>query len=110
MEEKSIDINKILENHEKRLSKIEEVIFSKKVKVSKPADYTGLSGGIRLLIDNGFLNTPKSVNEIQNELTREGYHYPSKSTDKLLSVNFMQKKKILTRVKEGNGWKYVVRK
>ena len=105
-------IKKILENHEKRISKIENVIFHKRgQKVSKPPDvYSGLNGGIQLLIDNGFLNTPKSLEDVKNELKKEGYHYGSGPIGKALSVYFVKDKKILTRFKENKVWKYVIRK
>jgi len=56
------------------------------------------------------LDTPKSVKEVQEELRKEGYHYSYESVDKLLRVDFMTKRKILTRIKENNVWKYVIRK
>jgi len=56
------------------------------------------------------LDTPKSVKEIQEELRKEKYHYPYDSVSKLLSVDFMKRQKIVTRIKENNVWKYVVRK
>jgi len=105
------DISRILEDHEKRLSKIEETIFSKKVKVQKfPKNYSGLSGGIELLIDDGFFDTPKSTREIQGELKREGYHYSFTSVSKMLSIDFIQKRRVLRGLKEGGIWRYVLRK
>jgi len=106
------EIKRILADHEKRIKELEKAILSKDRTESKVAEkeYDGLSGGIRFLIDNGFLNIPKSVNEIMEELKKEGYHYPRKSINKLLSINFARNAKILTRIKEEKVWKYVVRK
>jgi hypothetical protein len=73
-------------------------------------EFKGLSGGIEYLISKGVLDTPKSVKEIQEELRKEKYHYPYDSVSKLLSVDFMKRQKIVTRIKENNVWKYVVRK
>ncbi|PIN88136.1 hypothetical protein COV12_00120 [Candidatus Woesearchaeota archaeon CG10_big_fil_rev_8_21_14_0_10_32_24] len=99
-----------------KIKELENKIFQKKeitTKERKPyskKDYKGLAGGIRLIITEGFLNSPRSVNEIFNELKRQGYHYPQKSVSKLLSINFMKNTRILTRVKENKKWKYVLRK
>ncbi len=73
-------------------------------------NYSGLSGGIRLLIQEKILDSPKSTKEIEDELKRNGYHYPAKSIAKLLSVNFMKKSRILTRIKIDKKWKYCIRK
>jgi len=104
------EVKKIMQNHEKRISKLEKAIFVEKAKPKGQQEFKGLSGGIGYLISKGFLGTPKSVKEVQEELRKEGYHYPYDSVSKLLSVDFMTKQKILTRIKEHNLWKYVIRK
>jgi hypothetical protein len=104
------EIKKAIQNHEKRISKLEKAIFTEKAKPKGKREFKGLSGGIEYLISKEFLNTPKSVKEIHNELRKEGYHYQEKSVDKLLRIDFMAKRKILTRIKENNVWKYAVRK
>jgi len=103
------EIEKMLKDHEERLKKIES-FFTKKETPKITDDYSGLNGGIRLLIKNDFLDKPKSLKEIQNELKRENYHYSISAVAKALSVYFTKNKKILTRFKEGKIWKYVVRK
>jgi hypothetical protein len=110
MTEKIDEIQKRIRDHEKRISELEKATFVEKVTPKKEQEFKGLSGGIQFLISKGFLDTPKSVKEIQEELRKEGYHYPYESIGKLLSVDFMSKRKILTRVKENNVWKYVIRK
>ena len=37
-------------------------------------DYRGPSGGLRLLLSEGFFNTPRSSSEFQSEIERQGYH------------------------------------
>jgi len=103
------EIERILKDHEERLKKTES-FFTKKETPKVTDDYSGLNGGIRLLIQNGFFNELKSLIEVKNELEREGYHYPKASIAKALSINFVRKLKVLTRVKENKIWKYVVRK
>ena len=105
------EIKRILADHEKRIKELEKATRLKRdVKPRTEDNYSGLVGGIRFLIDNGFLNEPKSVNEIMEELKREGYHRSTASISKMLSVDFTRNKKILNRIKEGKVWKYVVRK
>ena len=98
------DFNKL----EERVKKLEKAIFVKK-QLPK-INFKGLSGGINLLIKNQFFNSPKSVEETRVDLAREGYHYSRPSVDKLLRIDFVKNKKILTRIKEGKLWKYVLRK
>lgn len=109
MTQKTPETHKIIQDHEKRISELEKAVFVEKVE-PKEKEFKGLSGGIEYLISRGLLNTPKSVKEIQEELKKEGYHYPYKSITKLLSVDFMTKRRILTRIKENGVWKYVIRK
>lgn len=93
---------------QKNLETTPETLQNKETKIKK--NYGGLAGGIRLLIDEDFLNQPKTVNEIWIELKRQGYHRPQGSVSKLLSVNFMKNQRLLTRIKENKKWKYVIRK
>ena len=105
-------LNKRFAEIEKRLRKLEEAIFTYKLPEKKKGSqyYKGATGGIRLLIDDGFFKTPKSVKEIILELKREGYHYPDTSIFKILSVDFTNREKTLNRIREGRIFKYVIRK
>lgn len=94
------EIKRILEDHEIRVKALEEAILPKKKKKEINKNYKGLAGGIRFLIDNDFLNEPKTVNEIRDELKREGYHHSVAPVSKMLSVNFTNKRKILKRFKD----------
>ena len=56
----------MLEDHEKRIRILEKGLpKQKKLKTEK--GYRGLSGGIKFLIDNNFLNELKTANEIMAE-------------------------------------------
>lgn len=106
----SMDNNKIKEL-EKRISKLENTVFgTKKSQKNKKSQYNGLVGGINLLIDNGFFKKPVLVTEIQDELQKEGYYHPIQSTDTILRRDMVNRKKILTRIKVGGVWQYVIRK
>ena len=111
MEEELRSILERLDEHERRLKILEEVKSVKKIEKKEANNkYEGLVGGIRYLIDHDFFKTPKSIDEIFNELTKEHYIYPKNSVGKIISVNFMKKEKILNRLKEGKLWKYAIRK
>jgi predicted nucleic acid-binding protein len=109
------ELNKKILDIEKRVIALEKATKDQQLaitekKASNQTNLSGLQGGIRFLISKNFLSTPKTVNEILDELKREGYHYPRNSVNKIVSINLMQKQKILTRVKEDNVWKYALRK
>ena len=99
---------------ESRITKIEKILFNnqsrKKIESKTTNKYEGLTGGIAFLIDNSFFDNPKLVTEIMEELKKEGYYYGRQAVDILLRRDFVKKKKILTREKIENLWKYVIRK
>lgn len=106
------DILKAIKRIEDRLNIIEGVLFKKNTGPTKPTSnpYKGLAGGIRLLIDNKFFDSPKTISEIIEELKRENYHYPRPSINKIISVDFTKDQRILNRIKDGKSYKYVLRK
>ncbi len=106
------EVLKKLEDYEKRLKKIEGVLFAEKKSstISSKRDYKGLVGGIRLQIDNGFLRKPRTVDEIKSELEREGYYYTFEGVASTLSERFLKGERTLARRKENDKWKYVLRK
>ncbi|MEX0657412.1 MAG: hypothetical protein WD154_07715 [Nitrosopumilaceae archaeon] len=109
-----------LEKIDQRLTRIEKKVFSGKSNVlsgtdeptsnSKNKQYKGTVGGIQYLIDHGFFEKPKSMREIFDELKKEGYFYPLQSIDAAIRKDFLIKKKLLNRIKEGNIWLYAIRK
>ena len=103
---------KKIEEIDERLKKVEDTLFSKDERLSKKIkeDFSGLAGGIRFLIKNGFFNEPKTLKEVIDELKREGYHRSISGVASTLSVTFTANQKILTRIKEEKTWKYVIRK
>ena len=115
MPENLSELHKKIQDLEKRVIALEKATKDQHLaiteeKASSETNFSGLQGGIRFLISKNFLDNPKTVNEILDELKKEGYHYPYNSVNKIVSVNLMQKQKILTRMMEGNVWKYVIRK
>lgn len=104
------EIEKKLESFEKRIKDLEKVVFDKKKGKLSPNKYEGLSGGINYLIDNHFFNTLRSKKEVYMELKKEGYYHRPQAVDTLLRRDFVTKKKILSRIEDGNIWKYGLRK
>ncbi len=105
------EIKRILQDHEERLEKLELLPSSFKATSQIPAKkFEGLIGGINFLMEQNFFTGLKSADKIWTELKREGYVYPKKSVMKILNVDFVNKKKILNRIKENDVWKYCLRK
>jgi len=99
---------------EKRLKKLENVVFKKSTSGGKQGksskDHSGLSGGIRLLIHDGFFKKPRELKEIFAELKRENYHYSKATVAKILARDFVKRLRILSRIKEEKNFMYVLRK
>ncbi|GEM_PF-2741684 len=81
-----------------------------RIKTKTQNTYSGLNGGIQMLLDEGFFETPKALGEIREKLGEKVYHYGKGSISKALSVYFMKRDQKLTRIKEGKAWKYAQRK
>jgi len=100
------ELKQKLMEHENRLNKIEQSL-KEPARITKPAKkYEGLAGGIRLLLDNNFFDTPKMLNDVIDELKREGYKLSKSGVASTLSATFTNKQKLLTRTREKEGWSY----
>jgi hypothetical protein len=80
--------------------------------VSK-TDYSGPSGGLRLLVDDGFFNDSRSLPDVIDRLHQEGFKYPLEPI--AVALLRMVRKRILVRLpsKNQNGkkiWTYAKRK
>lgn len=88
-------------------------VAAKKVPAKAEKDTSGATGGIRLLLNEEKLNTPKELPEILELLQQEGRHYSSQSVSMGL-LNLVRKERVLTRLREKGAknkkWKYVIRK
>jgi len=71
---------------------------------------SGATGGIRVLVDEDKLNSPKKLSEIMEFLRRDGRHY-SRPTVAMGLLNLVRER-ILTRFhdKGNKNWKYAKRK
>lgn len=70
--------DKIIEKILLRLHRLEKVVFStgRDRKSEKPQkDFTGATGGIRLLISKSFFKQGKTAPVVKSELEKRGYFY-----------------------------------
>jgi hypothetical protein len=95
------EINKILQDHERRLSVLEN---KKKVVDKKEAWYKPGSTVDKLvkLISEGFFNKPKSIKEIISKLKERDFHL--EASDLTLPLRKVVRKNLLEKTKQlGNG-------
>lgn len=95
---------------EERLGRLEEAVFggNKEVK-APPKKFDGATGGIRLLIEEGFFDEPKLISEVRERLKAEGYHYGD-STIAMGLVALVKQRSLVRFKQEGQHWGYAVRK
>jgi hypothetical protein len=73
-------------------------------------DMSGATGGIRMLIDEGKLDSPKKLPEVVDLLKQEGRHYSSPTVS--MGLLNLVRERVLTRLKDAGekNWKYAVRR
>jgi hypothetical protein len=71
---------------------------------------SGATGGLRLLVDEGKLDSPRTASEIIEFLKQEGRHYSKPSV--MMGLLNLVRERVLTRFTEKGekNWKYVVRR
>ncbi len=72
--------------------------------------YSGVSKHIYAIMQEGFFDQPRPLKETRAELERKGCFYDIRLIDNSLRKVFMKNNKLLTRVKNGSRWAYVIRK
>ena len=103
--EETIEIKKKLEEHEKRIASLENLIKAKgKRVVTKRKSITDHLIHLKF---EGFFDQPKTVKEIIEKLAQEGYHYPDRSLADPLRRAIRQG--ILGRMKRDKLWAYCKR-
>lgn len=107
--EGNFELNPLNSDHEEETSQDLNTKQSTE-SVIKNNNYTGLTGGIQFLIDDGFFNNLQSVKATQIKLKTENYHYEAATITQILTKTFANKRKVLKRIKDGGIWKFVIRK
>lgn len=72
------DTEKAIQGILARLDSLEKAVLDKKKKripSSGAQDFSGPSGGVRLLISRGFFKTKRNLGDVRNELAKNEYHY-----------------------------------
>lgn len=96
------EIQEILENHEKRLQRLENLIAGSKK--SKPQK-AGLLALFQVLKDEGFFSQERTPTEILHRLAEKGHTY--KRVQSLTEpLQRATKQGILNRKKKESGWVY----
>jgi len=104
--------NKAIKAIEKRLVRLEGAVFGKKAKPTRKADgenFSGATGGVRLLISRNFFNAKRTLGDARGALAESGYHYSAQATEIALK-RLAVRKGPLTLLKEGGRNVYVKRK
>lgn len=108
------DIMGRLDALEGRVWKLEEILLgAKKPLGTQPTP--ARNGGVLVTALNGMVSThffdePKSFQETQTELRRQGHYFKDATVYPCLTREFMKKRKILTRVGKRGEWRYVLMK
>lgn len=73
-------------------------------------DTSGATGGLRVLIDEGYFDSPRQLPEIIERLKQEGRHYSSAAIS--MGLLNLVKERVLIRFRDKGDkkWKYVIRK
>lgn len=99
-------IKEILDNHERRISRLEGILKEKTARkiVSKKKSILDL---LIELKNEGFFKQPKYLKDIVDKLASRGYHYQSSSLTNPLQRAV--RNRILGRIKKKGKWAYVER-
>ena len=107
---------KCMENNLKIIGKIESLLEELKVSLGATPNkhtktvvktpkaktiFSGLTGDIYNLVQDGFFKEPKTISEIQNKLQLEGIKKPTTSLSSPLL--FLTREKVLARTKPADG-------
>ncbi len=98
----------------KRIEKLEGVVFASNLepKTSAPqikSNYSGPTGGIRLLIDKDFFCSKRTLADIRSKMGDNGYHYSIQAAQTALN-RLSKSGGPIVSLKEGGKKAYVKRK
>jgi hypothetical protein len=77
---------------------------------SKTFSFSGPSKNIYDLMQDDFFNQPKLLSEVKSELEKNGCFYDIRRIDQSLRKVFVKNNKLLTRIKSGSRWAYVIKR
>jgi hypothetical protein len=89
-----------------QVSKKTPIVTTKK---TGSEELSGPTGGIRILIEEGKLDEPRSLSQVGEFLRQEGRHYSNPSVS--MGLLNLVRERVLTRLRDKDKkWKYVIRK
>lgn len=73
------------------------------------SNYSGATGGMRLLIEEGYFDQPRTLQEVMQVMEERGRYYPRPTV--AMSLLNLVRERVLVRTKNnGKKWHYVLRK
>jgi len=88
-----------------RLERLEKVVFAKQSSsapsVSTSKSYKGATGGIRLLMEEGFFGQKRALGEVCEAAGARGYHYSKQAFHDALTRLSTKEKALVTVSKNG---------
>jgi len=105
------EIKDLINELEKMIGGVSSTHTKSSSKQSSPTTTPkGALGAITMLLDEGFLDTPKGISQIMEKLKQIGHYHKRPA----ISMNLLNltKRRVLNRFKnkETKNWEYVVRK
>lgn len=102
-----------LDIFEKRLSAIEDAVFKspkgRDHQEGKKKEYTGPTGGVRVLLDHQFFKSKHTLADVRLELNKHGYYYSRQAIHESLKT-LSKMNGPLVSLNEGKGKIYIERK
>ena len=94
-----------------RLDLLEKEVYKKAKTKSSPkaSEFTGATGGIRLLISKGYLNKKRTFSDIKGELEKNDYYYTKQAIQTPLNT-LSKAGGLLVGFKQGGKKVYAKRK
>ncbi|MFA6136308.1 MAG: hypothetical protein WC705_03060 [Candidatus Paceibacterota bacterium] len=97
----------------KKLFSINDVRVKGSLGKGQITNYSGASGGIRMLLDDNYFKETRSLSEVTMRLKQEGFNY-SKNTVSMALLRAVQARFLVRLPAEGHKgrerWVYVIRK
>jgi len=100
-----IEIKKKLEEHDKRIEKVERFVSGKRNRAAKVRK--SILDHLVEFKSDGFFNDPRFLKEIVEKLAQEGYHYRVQSLTEPLQRAV--RRGVLGRIKKEGKWAYCKR-
>lgn len=101
----------ILQQIVNRIERLERTVFGGEGKIKRRVreNFTGPTGGVRLLVSEGFFKTKRSLSDVRSALAKKDYHYSAAAIQTALNRH-SPRAGPLAALKEGGKKLYVKRR